>query len=37
MIGNKKWEEYAAKIGSWFIAGDIKYFENEKDAGNWLN
>ena len=37
MIGNKKWEEYAAKVGSWFIAGDIKYFEDEADACNWLN
>jgi len=37
MIGNKKWKEYAAQIGSWFIAGDIKYFENEGDACNWLN
>ena len=36
MIGNKKWEEYAAKVGSWFIAGDIKYFEDEKDACSWL-
>jgi len=37
MIGNKKWEEYAAKVGSWFIAGDIIYFEDKTEACNWLN
>lgn len=37
ICGNKKWQEYAAKIGSWFIAGDIKYFENESEALAWLH
>ncbi len=36
MIGNKKWEEYAARIGSWFIAGEMKYFEDTSTACNWL-
>lgn len=35
-VGNKKWEEMAAKIGSWFIPGDVKYFENETEALEWL-
>jgi hypothetical protein len=26
----------SAKIGSWFVAGDIKYFDNEAAALNWL-
>ena len=27
IFGNKKWQEYTAKIGSWFISGEVKYFE----------
>ena len=36
LLGNKKWEEYISKVGSWFISGEIKYFENEKEAFEWL-
>ncbi|ABI70437.1 MULTISPECIES: SpoIIAA family protein [Shewanella] len=36
ILGNKDWQEWAAKIGSWFIAGEIKYFEDEDDALKWL-
>jgi hypothetical protein len=34
--GNKGWQEWAAKVGSWFIAGEIKYFEDQDDALKWL-
>jgi len=37
IFGNKNWPEITAKIGSWFIAGEIKYFENSDDALVWLN
>ena len=37
IFGNKKWQELAAKVGSWFISGEIKYFDNENDAISWLN
>jgi hypothetical protein len=37
ILGNKKWHEYAAKIGAWFIEGEIKNFDNENDARKWLN
>lgn len=37
IYGNKKWQEWAAKIGSWFISGDVKYFDNEIEAITWLN
>lgn len=36
IYGNKKWQEITAKIGSWFITGEIKYFDNRKDALQWL-
>ncbi|MFK7815179.1 MAG: STAS/SEC14 domain-containing protein [Gammaproteobacteria bacterium] len=35
--GNKNWQEISAKIGSWFISGDVKYFEEYDDAFKWLN
>jgi hypothetical protein len=37
IYGNKKWQELTAKIGSWFISGEIKYFDNENEAIYWLN
>ncbi|GAA3912868.1 STAS/SEC14 domain-containing protein [Litoribacillus peritrichatus] len=36
IYGNKKWQDYAAKVGSWFISGDIKYFEEMEQAQKWL-
>ena len=36
-VGNKKWEEYAIKISSWFMIGDLEYFENMNDAIIWVN
>jgi hypothetical protein len=34
--GNKKWQEFAVKLGGWFISGKAKYFEDAKDAYDWL-
>lgn len=36
IYGNKNWQEITAKVGSWFISGEIKYFENITDATHWL-
>ena len=36
IVGNKKWQENTAKIGSWFVSGEVKYFESEVDALDWL-
>ncbi len=36
IVGNKKWQQYTAKIGKWFIAGDVQYFEDEQAALGWL-
>ena len=36
LYGNKNWQEMAAKIGSWFVSGEMKYFENFADAMKWL-
>lgn len=37
IYGNKRWQDMAAKIGSWFISGEMKYFEDEEAAIEWLN
>ena len=34
--GNKNWQELAAKIGAWFISGEVQYFEKRDDALAWL-
>jgi SpoIIAA-like len=36
LLGNKRWQELATKISSWFISGELKYFEDAKEALNWL-
>ena len=36
ILGNKPREQWAAKIGAWFIGGEMAYFENREDALNWL-
>lgn len=36
IYGNKNWQEITAKIGSWFLSGEIKSFENIIDATSWL-
>lgn len=34
--GNKRWQEMAAKLGSWFIAGEVRYFDDREAALTWL-
>lgn len=36
IYGNKNWQEIAAKVGSWFVSGEIKYFEGYDDALQWI-
>ncbi|KUJ72556.1 STAS/SEC14 domain-containing protein [Thiomicrospira sp. WB1] len=36
ILGHKKWQAYAAKVGNWFVAGDVEYFEDEAAALAWL-
>jgi len=37
IYGNKHWQEIIASIGSWFISGEVEYFENYQQALAWLN
>ena len=36
IYGNKHWQQMTAKIGSWFISGEVKYFESADAALAWL-
>ena len=36
IYGNKSWQEIAAKVGSWFVTGEVKYFEHCDDALQWI-
>lgn len=36
IYGAKNWQELAAKVGSWFIAGDIASFDSFEAAVQWL-
>ncbi len=37
IVGNKRWQEMAAKLGSWFIAGEARFFDEIDEALDWLN
>jgi len=36
IFGSKKWQEYTAKVGSWFVSGEVQYFEEADEALTWL-
>lgn len=37
IVGNKDWQEKAAKIAGWFTSGETQYFDSFEDAHQWLN
>lgn len=37
IYGNRKWQALAARVGSWFISGEARYFEDRDEALEWLN
>ncbi|HCV01852.1 STAS/SEC14 domain-containing protein [Pseudoalteromonas sp. MEBiC 03607] len=36
VLGNKKWQQVASKVGNWFTSGEVKYFEDATIAREWL-
>lgn len=36
ICGDKSWQELASKVGTWFVSGEIKSFENHDSAIEWL-
>lgn len=37
IYGDKGWQKAISKIASWFIFGEVQYFDNANDAIEWLN
>lgn len=37
IYGKKDWQKMASKIASWFVSGEVEYFDNCDDAIKWLN
>ncbi|MED5509735.1 MAG: STAS/SEC14 domain-containing protein [Pseudomonadota bacterium] len=37
IYGYKKWQSVAARLSSWFISGEVKFFDDPKQALQWLN
>jgi hypothetical protein len=35
--GNKRWQQMAARVGAWFVSGEVRYFDDQEDALAWLN
>ncbi|WP_406663442.1 STAS/SEC14 domain-containing protein [Gallaecimonas sp. GXIMD1310] len=36
LVGNKRWQQLATKVGNWFIAGQARYFDDLPSALAWL-
>jgi len=37
IVGNKRWQQMAARVGSWFVSGEARYFDDFDAAVAWLN
>ncbi|MCV2883721.1 STAS/SEC14 domain-containing protein [Aestuariibacter sp. AA17] len=37
IYGHKQWQSSIAKVGGWFISGEVAFFEDIKAAMSWLN
>ncbi len=36
IVGTKAWQEYTAKMGNWFIDGEVKFFHDLNEAKDWI-
>jgi len=36
IVGTEKWQEYIAKIGDWFMHGEVKFFYDLNEAKGWI-
>lgn len=37
IYGNKRWQEMAARVGAWFVSGEVRYFDDQQAALEWLD
>ena len=36
IVGTKTWQEYVAKMGDWFMNGEVKFFYDLPEAQSWI-
>lgn len=36
IVGTEKWQEYVAKMGDWFLGGEVEFFYDLDEAKAWL-
>jgi hypothetical protein len=36
IVGTKTWQEYLAKMGDWFMDGEVKFFYDLPQAQEWI-
>ncbi|EAS43998.1 STAS/SEC14 domain-containing protein [Photobacterium profundum] len=36
LYGNQHWQEVMSRIGSWFVSGEVRYFDDPLEALAWL-
>lgn len=36
IYGHKDWQKIASKMASWFVSGEVEYFEQDDEAIQWL-
>jgi hypothetical protein len=36
IFGNRGWQAWMAKIGAWFVSGEVRFFEQRAAAEEWL-
>ena len=36
IVGTETWQEYMAKMGDWFMDGEVKFFYDLTEAKEWL-
>ena len=36
IVGTKTWQEYVAKMGDWFMHGEVKFFYDLDEAKKWM-
>ncbi len=36
IVGTKTWQEYLAKMGDWFMDGEVKFFYDLNKAKDWI-
>ena len=37
IVGTETWQEYMAKMGDWFMDGEVKFFYDLSEAKGWIS